>query len=219
MRLEPDTALFLEGARVVADALADPAVGVAWDRPSVLEDQLVSSLAGHLARGGVWVVDEYLAADAPGGPGEAGGNPDFVSASDYYATFAETASADMHRAVRDRGAAVGAVGQEALVAQLRERTGQLEQRLAELPSGHVMSVIAGRRIRLGDYLVTRMVEQAVHLDDLARSVDGAPWPLPGPLVERVLAVGLEVARRRQGDDAVLRALYRRGFAEGVLPVL
>ena len=219
MSLEPDTALFLEGARVVADAVADPAVGAAWDRPSVLEDQLVSSLAGHLARGGVWVVDEYLAADGPGDPGRSGGSPDFVSAGDYYATFAETASADMHRSVGDRGAAVGAVGQEALVAQLRDRTGQLEQRLAELPSGHVMSVIAGRRIRLGDYLVTRMVEQAVHLDDLARSVDRTPWPLPGPLVERVLAVGLEVARRRQGDDAVLRALYRRSFAEGVLPVL
>lgn len=43
--------LFLAGGRAVADALGDPAVASAWDRPSVLEDQLVSGLAGHLARG------------------------------------------------------------------------------------------------------------------------------------------------------------------------
>ena len=219
--LEDHGALFLEGARAVAGALADPAVAAAWDRPSVLEGQLVSSLAGHLARGGVWVVDEYLGADAGGAddPGSRGPAPDFESAGDYYATFAETASADMHRSVRDRGAAVGAVGQEALVAELRDRTALLETRLAAIPSDHVMSVIGGRRIRLGDYLVTRMVEQAVHLDDLARSVGRPPWPLPGPLVDLVLAVGLEVARRRRGDDAVLRALYRQGLAGDVLPVL
>jgi hypothetical protein len=209
-------ALFLEGARVVALALGDRAVGAAWDRPSVLEDQLVSGLAGHLARGAVWTVDEYL------GDGDAAvpaGTPDFESAGDYYASFAESATAEMHKAVRDRGAAVAAVGQETLVAQVLDRIAVLEGRLATLPPDHVLSVIAGRRIRLGDYLATRMVEQAVHLDDLARSVGRAPWPLPKGLWDVVLEVGLEVARRRRGDDAVGRALFRDGFAAEVLPVL
>ena len=208
-------ALFLEGAGVVARAIGDPTVGEAWDRPSVLEGQLVSGLAGHLARGAVWTVDEYLGEDAAAPTGA----PDFASAGDYYASFAETATAEMHQAVRDRGAAVAAVGQDALVAQLRARIAVLETRLSTLPSDHVMSVIAGTRIRLGDYLATRMVEQAVHLDDLARSVGRDPWHLPVGLWDVVLHVGLETARRRHGDDAVGRALYREGFAGAVLPVL
>jgi hypothetical protein len=209
-------ALFLEGAAVVAEAIGDPAVGAAWDLPSVLEDQRVSGLAGHLARGAVWVVDEYLAGGE--GPGSAE-PPDYVSAGHYYASVAGSATEEMHRGVRDRGAAVAAVGQQALVAELLNRIVSLETLLARVPPDHVVAVFAGRRIRLEDYLVSRMVEQAVHLDDLARSVGRDPWPLPEDLLDAVVAVGTEVARRRHGDGAVLRALYRRGFAGAVLPVL
>lgn len=209
-------ALFLAGAAVVADAIGDPAVGAAWDRPSVLEGQLVSGVAGHLARGAVWVVEEYLGSGDGPGPADP---PDYVSAGDYYASLAESATEEMHRGVRERGAAVAAVGQQALVAEVRRRIAALGELLGRVPPDHVMSVIAGRRIRLGDYLVSRMVEQAVHLDDLARSVGRDPWPLPPGLLDAVIAVGTEVARRRHGDDAVLRALYRRGFAGAVLPVL
>ena len=56
--------IFLETATVVYEAIADEAVVVAWDRPSVLEEQQVSNLCGHLARG-TWVVGEYLAAGPP----------------------------------------------------------------------------------------------------------------------------------------------------------
>lgn len=208
--------LFIEGAGVVALAIGDGAVGGAWDRPSVLEGQRVGGLAGHLARGGVWVVDEYLGEDVLAAPA---GAPDFASAGDYYASFAETATPEMHQAVRDRGAAVATVGQDALVAQVLARTAVLEERLSTLSPDHLMSVIAGKRIRLGDYLVTRMVEQAVHLDDLARSVGRDPWPLPDGLWDVVFEVGLEIARRRHGNDALGRALFREGFAGAVLPVL
>ena len=66
MNVAPDVAtLFFAGARTIADAIADPAVERAWDLPSVLEDQLVSSVVGHLARSGVWALDEYLHAGTP----------------------------------------------------------------------------------------------------------------------------------------------------------
>ena len=42
---------FLAGAEVVVAAVADTRVGEAWERPSVLDDQTIGSLAGHLARG------------------------------------------------------------------------------------------------------------------------------------------------------------------------
>ena len=60
--------LYLTVADVVVEAVAAPEVGAAWDKPSVLEDQTIGGLAGHLARGGVWLVGEYLDAGVPNGP-------------------------------------------------------------------------------------------------------------------------------------------------------
>ena len=70
-----------------------------------------------------------------------------------------------------------------------------------------------------DFLVTRVVEQVVHLDDLARSVAVTGWRVAPAAVDLVLAVGLDIARRRRGDTAVLRAVYRAGEAEGAFPAL
>ena len=205
--------LFLGGAEVVAAALADSAVVAAWDRPSVLEHQTVAALAGHLARGGVWVVGEYLEA------GPAAGPADFGSAAEYFATLVEEASPDDHRAIRQRGAAAAAAGPEALVQSLDEHLGRLRPRLATLDGDLLVAVVGGRVMRLEDYLVTRIVEQTVHLDDLARSVGRQPWALPPGAEALVLAVGAEIGRRRRGATAMLRALYRRGFSEGAVPVL
>ncbi len=71
-----------------------------------------------------------------------------------------------------------------------------------------MTVAGGKVMRLADYLETRIVEQVVHLDDLARSVDHPRWATPAGADDLVIAVGVEVARRRRGDLAVLRALFR-----------
>ena len=91
--------LFFIGARTVIEAIADPAVEEAWDWPSVLEEQLVGSVAGHLARSGIWVVADYLEAGTPSG------EPDFESASAYFAAVAVGASPEVKRAIRDRGVA------------------------------------------------------------------------------------------------------------------
>ena len=207
-------ALFLEGARVVLDAIGDDAVGAAWDAPSVLEEQTVSSLAGHLARGGVWVVGDYLDAEV------SAGEPDFASAAAYYAGALDHMTDDDHRAIRERGATIGAMGQDALVASLTDRLTMLEDRLRDEPGDRLVTVIAGRTIPLDEYLATRIIEQAVHLDDLARSVgrvDG--WPVPPEAEALVIAVGTDLAVRRHGAAAMVRALYRRGFADPTLPVL
>ena len=205
--------LFLAGARTVADAIADPSVARAWNLPSVLEEQPVSSLAGHLARGGVWAVSEYLDAGVPPGP------VDFESAGEYFASVVSDLSADANRAIRDRAAAVASVGCEELLRTLRERVDALSVRVPGLKPDRLIAVIGGRVMRLEDYLTTRIVEQTVHLDDLARSVDRRPWPMPAGAEALTIAVGLEIARRRSGQTAVIRALYRRGLAGTTLPVL
>ena len=205
--------LFFAGARTVIDAIADDSVDAAWDRPSVLEEQLVSSVAGHLARSGIWVVADYLKA------GVATGQPDFDSAGAYFAAVAAGATPEVKLAIRGRGAAVAALGREAILHRSQEDLGWLGLELKRLPDEHLMTVFEGKVMRLSDYLATRIVEQAVHLDDLARSVGRQPWSLPAEHQAVTISVATDVARRVHGPDATIRALYRGGFAEQVFPVL
>jgi hypothetical protein len=204
---------FLSGAYLVQDAISDADVRAAWDLPSLLEDQKVSGLAGHLARGGVWVVADYLdnaPVDRP---------VDFQSAGEYFAAFAANASDLDHLAIRDRGAQVASMGYEALVRVLQQRVTELEGRLRSVEPGALVSVFGGKVIRLSDYLETRIVEQTVHLDDLARSVGREPWPMSHKAETTTIRVGIDIASRRSGTRALVRALYRRGEADQVLPVL
>lgn len=202
---------FLAGADVVASAVASDQVAAAWDSPSVLEGQTVGSLAGHLARGGVWLVGEFIAA------GEPQTAVTYATAAAYFAAFVDRQSPELHQAIRDRGAAVAADGHDAIAARAREHLEQLHRDLPSLPTDRLISVIDGAVMRLADYLETRVVEQAVHLDDLGRSL-GCRWELPEHCVEIATRVGVDIARRRHGDDAALRGLYRHGFAH-IFPVL
>jgi len=202
---------FLRGAGAVLDALSDPAVAAAWDRPSALADQTVGSLAGHLARGGVWVVADYLDLDAPATAVHA-------TVAGYFAQVAHLDEGD-HRAIRDRGAALAAEGPAAVVARLGERLPALAARLADEPPDRLVPVFGGG-MALDAYLGTRLVEQVVHLDDLSRSVPGLGSTVPDDLVARVVEVGAAVAVERHGPTAVLRHLFRTDVAgPPVVPVL
>ena len=194
--------MFLDGARVVAAALAAPEVRRCWDDASVLDDQRVAGLAGHLARGSVWVVQDYLDAPAPDL------QVDTDDAAHYFSSLLDALDPDDHRAVRERGASVAEVGHDALVASLDERLEALRQRLDHEDPSRPVTVAGGKVMRLADYLETRIVEQVVHLDDLARSVGVQRWAMPAGADALVIAVGVEVARRRRGDLVVLRALFR-----------
>ncbi len=204
--------LFLAGAATIRDAIADPSVAAAWDAPSVLEEQTVGSLAGHLARGGVWQVGEYLAAGVPSGP------PVCTTAAAYYDRILGAATEADHQAIRDRGAAVAAVGPAALLAAVDERLAALAAHLPTVEASQLLTVAGGIVMPLGPYLGTRVVEQVVHLDDLARSLDRDPWPVADDAIEYVAHVAFDLIARRRGPHAVIRALYRDGFAEQVLPV-
>ena len=62
---------------------------------------------------------------------------------------------------------------------------------------------------LDDYLITRLLEVVVHTDDLAVSLGIEPPDFPRPATAAVIDCLLEVARRRHGDIAVVRAFTRR----------
>lgn len=79
--------------------------------------------------------------------------------------------------------------------------------------------VRGGFTTLDRYLRTRVVELAVHGDDLAASV-GLAFDVPPAVADIVFGVCLELARARAGDLQVLRAFVRRErAAPGVLRVL
>lgn len=204
--------LYLEVATVAVGALAAPDVAAAWDRPSVLEGQTVGSLVGHLARGGVWVVGQYLDRGVPSGPVAVD------SAVAYFAKYASITTATMEQAIRDGGAAVAALGHAAVVDMSRSRLAALGPQLQGLSADRRIVAVNGWIMQLGDYLVTRIVEQVVHLDDLARSLGVGQYQVSEDAMTLAVSVGLEVARLRSGDTAVLRSIYRDGFASDTFPV-
>jgi hypothetical protein len=205
--------VFLSTADVVLDAVGDDAVGAAWEQPSVLEEQTVGGLAGHLARAGGWVVADYLGAGVPDGP------PTFDSAAAYYAALLGATTEEQHQAIRARGAAIAAEGQSHAVSTLADALQRLHAELPSVPDEQLIAVIGGVVLRFDHYLATRLVEQVVHLDDLARSIGRDPWPVPEEAVAVALSVGVDLGRRRFGDAAIVRAVYRAGFADAALPVL
>ena len=69
------------------------------------------------------------------------------------------------------------------------------------------------------YLLTRIVEQVVHLDDLARIVDRDPFPVEQEAVALVAHTAIDLALRQHAGHRVVRALYRRGFADLTFPVV
>jgi hypothetical protein len=196
-------AAFLDTAEVACSVLALPEVARRWDEPSALRLLSVRGLAGHLLRG-AGSVDVYL--DRP----EPGGEP--ITAAAYYARAlpeAEDVTSPIHTAIRDRGEEQAAEGPELVAAAAARACGRLRERLAHEPAGRRVSVYQGIVIRLDEYLLTRLVELALHIDDLCVSV-GVPTP-ELPEAGRAAAIGtlVEVARLRHGDTAVLNALARR----------
>lgn len=203
--------LFLANATVVLSAVGDPRVANAWDDASVLEGQTVGSLASHLARGSVWVVGDYLDAAPPVG------SVDFETAAEYFAAVVSGLTADGHASIRDRGAVIAKEGHRRLVGRLAERLFELAERLAVEPADRLVAIYEGKVMRLDDYLWTRLVEQVVHLDDLARSIGADPWINAPDAEALVISCGAEVGRLRFGGPAMIRTLFRD--QTGALPVI
>lgn len=199
-------ATFLETAGVAASALALREVARRWQEPSALRLLSVRGLAGHLLRG-AGSVDAYLDRPEP-----TGATP--ISAAAYYlqvtaALTEEDLAGPAHTAVRRRGEEQAAAGPEAVATEARALVDRLRRRLAAEPPERLVSVYQGLVLRLDDYLVTRLVELVLHLEDLCVSVDVPAPAMPVAATSAAIATLVEVARLRHGDAAVLRALARR----------
>lgn len=195
---------FIATARAVAPLFRDPAVTAAWGGPSALAEFSVGGLAGHLAYQ-VLALPGVLAAPEPTEP--------VITLMEHYGRVAWIGAdldAEINVRIRRGGDEIGAEGPEALAERYDAAVDDLAAGLpAAAPDRTARISLWGPwSMRLDDLLVTRMMELAVHADDLAVSVGAETPPLPPTAVETVVDLLSRLALRRHGPTAVLRALSR-----------
>lgn len=202
--------VFLEAGRSLVALLDDPAVAATWDTPSVLAAWSVGGLAAHATRA-LLTVQRYLDAPRP----SAGSQP--VDAAGYVLAVLPDDHLDpddeLHRGIRARGDDAAAAGPAQVVATARAALDELARRLEDVPGTTPLAVLDGVVTTIDEYLVTRVVELVVHLDDLAVGLDVAN-PAPPAAVRVATDALVEIARRRRGDLGLLRAVARRERVDG-----
>ncbi|MEE1927148.1 maleylpyruvate isomerase N-terminal domain-containing protein [Streptomyces sp. TRM 70351] len=194
---------FLSTARSAAGLVRAPEVAGAWESPSALPGFSVGGLAGHLAYQ-VLSVPEALAAPVPREP--------VVPLLGHYARVEwidAGADAAINVRIRDGGEEIAAEGPQVLAARLDAAVAELGPALAAAPRRAVRIPLWGAwSLELEDLLVTRMMELAVHADDLAVSVGLTAPPLAPGAADTVVTLLARLSVRRHGATGVLRALSR-----------
>jgi hypothetical protein len=194
---------YVEAADSVVELLARDELAAAWDRPSALAEWTVGGLAGHLA-GQVFTVVEILQAD----PSDDGPIP----LDEHYARAAWVEAGvddEVNVGIRAGGDQHAAAGPADLLGRVVAARDQAAALLASQPADRVVLVPwQGWSLTLDDFLATRMMEIAVHSDDLAASVGVDAPVLPDEVLHPVIALLTRLAVRRHGQSAVLAALTR-----------
>jgi len=195
---------YLRTVDIAIETIALPVVAANWMRPSSLEGWPVATLCGHLGAGSTATVLRYLDGEAPDPSAET------VDALGYFTTAQALIDSDPAVAgwITSRAEKAASGGQAGVVEAAERAADLLRERLAGEPTDRAVTVFAGMAIGLDDYLVTRLVELCVHIDDLAAGLDMATPQLPEQAMSLVTHTLIDVARGRHGDVAVLRALTR-----------
>ena len=194
---------FLAAVDSIAELLARPEVADRWEQPSALAEWSVGGLAAHLADQGPLAVALIGAEESDDEP---------ISLDEHYRRAAWVGAAiddEVSGDIRVGGERGAGVGRDALLAQVREAREELPGLLAaSSPDRRVLVPWQGWTLRRDDFLTIRMMEAAVHSDDLAVSV-GVPAPeLPESVLAPVLALLTRLAVRVHGQSAILSALSR-----------
>jgi hypothetical protein len=193
---------YLRAAQVAVALLSSPQVAAAWSEPSALDKMTVGAVAAHLARQ-IHNVPVVLS-QHPGEP--------VIGVLDHYARSAWVGAdldAEANQVTRRNAEVSASDGPAALASQTAALLAHLPEVLAAEPRGRIVSLPwASWSMTLDDFLVTRLLEITVHNDDLACSVGLPTLALPEDATDMVLTVLWQVAVRRHGVTAVLRALTR-----------
>lgn len=209
---------FFDATESTSLLLRDSAVADGWERPSAVEGFTVGGLAGH-----VYAVVRLLevALDDP-----LPASPQRVGLLDFYGanriSTAEDLASGLHPLIREDAERRARYGAQANGERFAEMTSRLKHRLADEPLDRLVPIVqvSDGVTSLEDYLATRVVELAVHHDDITASLGLPPPDLPESVTSTAINVLVDLARARSGDVEVIRAFSRRERARhDVLPVL
>jgi Mycothiol maleylpyruvate isomerase N-terminal domain len=196
-------AAFLDAARRARALLGDPAVAAAWAETSALPGFTVGGLAAHLAS------QIFSARDALGLPSS---TQEHVALLDHYARAAWVGAdrdAEVNVTIRNKGEQIATEGPDGLLVRVEQALADLERALPGQPDEFRIEPPAGPwSLSLDDFLITRMMEMVVHSDDLAHSLNLPTPSFPPEVEEPVLSLLTQLAVRRHGSTAVIRALTR-----------
>jgi hypothetical protein len=160
----------------------------------------VGALVAHLARA---VTNVERSLEAPEPPPVAA----VISATAYFAAVGPVLDSRINVRVRATSAEEALVGHRAVLGGMERGLDRLRTRLEAEPVGRLVTVRDQEVLRLDDYLATRIIELALHTDDLCVSVGRETPELPG--IEVAIEALVDIAAHRHGRLAVLRALARR----------
>lgn len=199
---------YLKTAGLAATLLRAPEVAEHWDEPSALPEFRVGGLAGHIGMAAVFKVEESLTAAIPDQPP--------VDAAEYFATSyvpGESPDTPAHQRIRQMSEEAAGVGPADLVERVDAALSRLSVALPAAPADRL--VFGTRRVlRLDQWVLTRMIELVVHMDDLAVSVGVATPEISLEASDLVIGALARIAARHHGPVAVVRALSRRERATG-----
>lgn len=205
--------VYLESAAVASTFLAQPAVASRWDAPSALAKLRVGGLTAHLV-GQLTQVPPAL--DAPV-------VDSLVSLDEHFAMSTWTdgdIESDVNTYIRRVAEDEAKAGAAALNAAARTALTELRRRLPGEPVDRVIQLPWGPwALTLDDYLITRLLELAVHCDDLAASIGVPAPPLPDGCWDAAIGELSRMAARRHGPSAVVRALSRSERAPRTIAAL
>jgi hypothetical protein len=203
---------FLDASAAAADLVDRPEVEERWLTPGASIGMTVGAVAAHLVSSGIQMPLPCMDEEEP--PGDRSLDP-----SRFFSGQTLDLSHEQHQQVRDRALAQADLGVAHWREMARSSLRELTERLAAAPEGRRVVALGRFDMALDDLLVTRLVELIAHGDDLAVSL-GLGTPAFSPdAVELFSGCLVKVARRRQGDLAVIRTLARGDRAPaGVFPV-
>jgi hypothetical protein len=194
--------VYLESAAVAITFLAHPAVAERWDAPSVLAKLRVGGLTAHLVSQ-VTQVPPVLGAEIV---------DERISLPEHFARSTWTdgdVDSEVNTYIRRAAEDAATAGAPALTAAAGTALTELRQQLPAEPAERVIQLPWGPwALSLDDYLTTRLLELAVHCDDLAASIGVHTPALPASGLDTVIGVLCQMAARRHGQTAVIRTLSR-----------
>lgn len=200
------TNAFFRASDRALEVVGSEAVAEGWASESVLEGFSVGGLAAHLYSA-IRLFESAL--EKPEAT-----YPRVENLAGFYGLnrvdSADQLQDEFNVAIRTHAAQLAEQGPASLAAKFEALVTRLRPRLAGLPMTRLVPVwrIEGGATSLSDYLRTRVVELAVHADDLAVSVD-TEIMIPENVASVAFAVFLDLARARSGDVAVMRTFARR----------